>query len=461
MMSTRRSLLVIGCLAALVLVGGAVEVGAQTYNVTFSPSEVTEGPSAKATLKVSYSGELLPAADPVTVTPMERSASQAMEGVDYTVVPATWAAKMLTATVKEVTWDVVITDDEDTESRKTLRLDVEIAPSSGATVNDAADLIILDDDDPKVSTLTLKVSDNAVSESDTARAREVTVTVETANEETFTEDQIVELEFRGSATKDEDYTVEDEVLSLLRGKTSTKTTLTVEDDDSYDGRVADEIDITAFVDGKSTGPGTVTITITDNEQDPSRFTVEVDPAMAAEGEVFTVTLSSMVRVPSAQKFSVSLAGTADQNTDYTGPETITMEKDKKEAEFQVQTIKDEMAEPDETIMITVMLGSDIIGDPLTVTITGDADAADPTDEPEEEETDEPEEEETDEPEEEETDEPEEAVDELAMVEFTATAGDASIMVSWTAVEGATGYCVEWQKIRRATRRGRTTAQTAP
>ena len=453
MMSTRRSFLVTGVLtAALSVVGLVGDVGAQTYSLTFDPDTVSEAATSAVKVTVTRTGTALAVTDTEAVTVARLDASQADETVDYTLT-APPTGTNFTATVTTLTWSLMIEDDSSIEGPETLILEALVTPTiggvTGSTTQEAlGTILIMDDDEPAVSTLTLTVLPGTLKESDTETKREAEIMVKTMAGQTFTTDKTIDLEFSGDATNGDDYKVDKMALELEAGESSVKTKLTALDDMVYDGAANEVVRVSAFIGTDQVGT-TQQVEIVDNDQDPEDFMVMVTPEMIMEGEVATLTVSAEEDVSSAMTFMLTLAGTAMENSDYTIPSELMIPKDTKTGSVQLQAVMDGAAEMDETVMITVMAGGVMIGSVQTVTITGDADAADPPDEPEEEETDEPEEEETDEPEEEETDESEEERVRLPKVEYTATAGDASIMVSWTAVEGAARYQVGWSKDTQA------------
>ena len=234
-------------------------------------------------------------------------------------------------------------------------------------------ITITDDDEPSVRTLNLKVTPGTIKESDTKTKREATIEVTTDENQTFTSDKTVSLEFGGDATKGDDYTVAKETLVLEAGTGKITTKLTVQDDMIYDGAANEVVRISAFVDTDQIGT-TQQLEIVDNDQDPENFMVMVSPAMIMEGEVATITVTAAEDVAAAQTFMLTLAGTAMRNSDYTVPATLTIAKDTKTGSVQLQAVMDGAAEMDESVMITVMAGGVMIGTVQTVTITGDPDA---------------------------------------------------------------------------------------
>ncbi len=398
MMSTRCSLLITGVLtAALSVVGFVGDVTAQTaLSVAASPIEIGEPASASSTapystVTVTYKAGTTAVTSDVNITLVwggiatlvsDYSAGHMPLVQDGVTIPgsgtATLAFKASTASpiaagasVKS-TWRVTAMHDDSAEGDEQLN----VVASSGV-LQGVAVITITDNDDPGISTLTTSVNKSMLMESD-ADAEDTTkgvveFTVSTSSGQTFTTDQRIQLELGGDATKGDDYTIDKEVLTLEAGLTMVKAKITVVDDMVYDGRVNETISVTAYVDSvrlSSGGSnGTHTIQIEDNDQNPEDFEVTISPAMIMEGEVATLTVTAAGDVDSARTFTLMLAGTATENSDYTIPSELIIPKDTKTGSVQLQAVMDGAAEMDESVMITVMAGGVMIGTVQTVTIT--------------------------------------------------------------------------------------------
>ena len=204
----------------------------------------------------------------------------------------------------------------------------------GLTVS-AATLNITNDDEARYA---LSVSVTAIAEADGTS----TVTVSTGGV-SFEEDQTIALEFGGTATKESDYSVEAESLTLTAGETSVSTTVRAVDDTMTD---PDEtIEIVAKLDRQQIGD-TRTVTIADDETAATRITLSVNPAAVAEdagGTDVTVTATLNGAAQSTDiGVTVSVAsGTALAGTDFAAVDSFALgdrwQRDDRHGDVQVHT----------------------------------------------------------------------------------------------------------------------------
>ena len=191
---------------------------------------------------------------------------------------------------------------------------MEITAARDSTGIGSATITITDDDAAPV--LALSADPSAIAEDGGASV----VTVEITNGVTFAADQTITLSLGGTATAGDDYTVGATTLTLVAGEETASTTVTavadVVDDDG------ETVEITAARD--STGIGSATITITDDDAAPV-LALSADPAAIAEdggASVVTVEITNGVTFAADQTITLSLGGTATAGDDYTVGATV-------------------------------------------------------------------------------------------------------------------------------------------
>ena len=225
-----------------------------------------------------------------------------------------------------------------------------------------------------VGTATLSVSPSTVTEGDT-----VTVTL------TFTTGSFPSI---GSVILSEEHGEETAVIggpdagSLLYkeghslpivnlgtpGETMGSVVLTVRDDEFYSGDR--EVRISAAISGSPLG--SATLTVEDDEAKPT-LDVAVDPPSRSveEGDDFTLTVSITGGVVFANDQSIGLdlaGGTATSGADYEAPAaTLTLPGGTSSATTTIATLEDTDLEGDETIVLRVEHGGNLLYDkPLTI-----------------------------------------------------------------------------------------------
>ena len=194
-----------------------------------------------------------------------------------------------------------------------------------------------------------------------------TVTV-SAGGVTFPDTRAIALSLVGTATKDTDYIIAAASLALAAGDTEVSTTVTGVDD------LVDEDDETVVVTAGlgATTLGSATVTIVDD--DVPAWTVMVEPETIAEaGGVSTVTVSAGgVTFPDTRTVTLSLAGTATKDTDYTiAAASLTLAAGDTEVSTTVTGVDDLVDEDDETVVVTANHGASAVGSPATITILDD------------------------------------------------------------------------------------------
>ena len=280
----------------------------------------------------------------------------ATAGDDYTV-----GATVLTLAAGEETASTTVTAvadvvDDDGET-------VEITAARDSTGIGSATITITDDDAAPV--LALSVDPDTIAEDGGASV----VTVEITNGVTFAADQTITLSLGGTATAGDDYTVGATVLTLVAGEETASTTVTATHDTVDDD--GETVEITAARD--STGIGSATITITDDDAAPV-LALSVDPDTIAEdggASVVTVEITNGVTFAADQTITLSLGGTATVTDDYTvGATTLTLVAGEETASTTVTAVADVVDDDGETIILTATRDSTGIGS-ATITITDD------------------------------------------------------------------------------------------
>ena len=322
------------------------ETASTRITLTLAPAEVAEDAGeTNVTVTGELDGGALSTATDVTVTV---AGGTATAGIDFAAVDAFTLTIAANKTSGEATFRVTPTDDTTEEETETV--EVSGATTVGGLTVSAATLNITNDDEPRYA---LSVSVTAIAEVDGTS----TVTVSTGGV-SFLEDQTIALEFGGTATKESDYSVEAESLTLTAGETSVSTTVRAVDDTMTD---PDEtIEIVAKLDRQQIGD-TRTVTIADDETAATRITLSVNPAAVAEDAgatdiTVTGTLNGAAQ-STAVEIEVSVAsGTATADTDFTAVTSFALKIDANEttgtATFRFTPTNDSLAEETETVKVT-------------------------------------------------------------------------------------------------------------
>ena len=212
--------------------------------MTASPSSVAEA-GGESTVTVSTGGATFADDREIVLT----LTGTATKGTDYTVGSETLT---LTAGATSVETTVTALNDGVDEGNETIVVAAEGAQET---------ITITDDDE---ADFTLTVSPDSIAEAGGVS----TVTVSTGGV-TFVDDREIALALTGTATKDADYTVASETLTLPAGETSSATTVTAVDDALAEG------DETVTVSGRSgdlaVAPAAVTILDDDEPNRPPVF----------------------------------------------------------------------------------------------------------------------------------------------------------------------------------------------
>ena len=181
------------------------------------------------------------------------------------------------------------------------------------------------------------------------------------------------LALTGTATKDSDYGISSESLTLAAGATST-TALVTAMQDMYDDD-AETIVITASNGGDTIGTATVTITDDDNAPTFSLTVNDSSPSETGEGTTaLTVRVGGGSVFESDQVFNFELSGTATLGDDYTfDNQQLSLPANFSERFTVLKVIDDNYDDDAETIVIAVTHGGTTVAN-ATITIGDDDDA---------------------------------------------------------------------------------------
>ncbi len=343
-----------------------------------SPS-VTEGDSGSATL--TFTVTLSGASDrQITVAYADAGTGTATSGTDYTAIPTgtlTFAAGDTSKTIA-----VSVTGDTTDEPNETVA--VTLSGASNATISTATGTgTITDDDDaPEV---TLSLSPTSIAESGTSNASTVTASLDhpSSAATTITVDAAA-----GTNAVSGDFSLSsNKVLTIAAGDTSSTGTVTITAvDDSRDGP-----DKSVTVSGTATNtqgitnPSDRTLTITDDDGEPS---LSIDSPSGAEGDSGSATLTFTVTLSGASDRQITVGyadagtGTATSGTDYTAVSTgtLTFAAGDTSKTIAVSVTGDTTDEPNETVEVTLSGASNatISTATGTGTITDDDDAPEVT-----------------------------------------------------------------------------------
>ena len=348
-----------------------------SVTITAQPGEVPEAAApTEVTVTATYSAGARQTPSDFTISVLSGGgADAALSGVDFAPV----SDATLTIPANETSGSVVLTiaplQDRISEGAEVLN----IAAASGNPdigVTEAPTLTITDDDEAPAPVL--EVLPESMSES----GGTAVVTVSTGTGSTYEGEQTVTLTLGGSATLDSDYTLGATTLTLPAGSgedASSVTTVLSALDDIVD-ESTETIEVSASLGGLDIGPATTSI---GDDDDAPALVLSVDPETVLEnGGVASVTVStgSGSTFASEQTVSLSLAGTANEDDDYTlSSDTLTLPagdgQGASAVTAEIAAVDDALAEGDETVEITGALDGTAFGETQTLIIADNEGAA--------------------------------------------------------------------------------------
>ncbi len=325
-----------------------------------SPLSVPEGGSATVVLNLEQ------APGRQTVVPLEAvtAGGDAYPGVPQSV---TFAATATSASFSfsAGTDDLVVEDDETvTVSFGALPEGVTAGSRSTTTMT------IEDNDEPNWA---LSVVPASIAEASTSSS---SVSVSSGGV-TFTGAKTVNLTFAGTATRDADYSVAAETLTLAEGQTTVSATVVSALDDTV-ADAGERILITATLDGSRIGTQQV-VAVVDDDEPATGIALSVAPSRVDEdGGATTLTVTGTLDgspLTTATAVSLTLAaGTATVTDDYTvnastATLTIPAAAPSGTARFTLTPADDQLDDDDETVTIGATTTSALTLSPSTLTVT--------------------------------------------------------------------------------------------
>ena len=348
-----------------------------SVTITAQPGEVPEAAApTEVTVTATYSAGARQTPSDFTISVLGGGGEDAaLSGVDFAAV----SDATLTIPANETSGSVVLMiaplQDRISEGAEVLN----IAAASGNPdigVTEAPTLTITDDDEAPAPVL--EVLPESMSES----GGTAVVTLSTGTGSTYEDEQTVTLTLGGSATLDNDYTLGATTLTLPAGSgedASSVTTVLSALDDILD-ESTETIEVSASLGGLDIGPATTSI---GDDDDAPALVLSVDPETVLEnGGVATVTVStgSGSTFASEQTVSLSLAGSANEDDDYTlSSDTLTLPagdgQGASAVTAEITAVDDALAEGDETVEITGALDGTAFGETRTLIIADNEGAA--------------------------------------------------------------------------------------
>ena len=341
-----------------------------TITLSLNPTAVSESANPTAiTVTASLDNSPFPTATTVTVS---RTGGTATSGTDYQAVSdftVTIPAEQTSGTA-ELSFNP--SGDSLAEGDETVILTATV---TGLT-NGRATLTITDDD-PAPTTVSLSLNPTAVGES--AAATDITVTATLDNSPLPRNTTVTVSRTGGTATSGTDYpAISIFMVTIPAEQTSGTATLSFDPtgDDLYEGN--ETVILTGM--GGGLAAGTATLTITDDDPAPTAITLSLNPTAVGESAAATaiaVTASlNNSPLPTATTVTVSrTGGTATPGTDHPPVSdfivTIPSGQTSGTATLSFDPSPDNLAEGDETVILTGSTTTGLTDGTATLTITDD------------------------------------------------------------------------------------------
>ena len=326
--------------------------------LTIADASVAEGDKASFTVTLTPASGRDVSFQWTTGDDTSDGANQATANTDYTAV-----TKALTATISagDTSADIEVQTTEDTIAENAETFVVTLASPTNATLGSSATATgTITDDDTAPTTAALSVSPSSVGEA--AGATTITVTATLAGAVTLNTDTTVRVTVGkdgDSAVSDTDYTgVAAFDLTISAGALSGEKTFSLTPTNDTLDEDNESLTIHATATGLTIADAA--ITITDDDATPE---LTIADASATEGDKasFTVTLTPASGRDVTFQWTTGDDGTdganqATANTDYsaqTSAATLTIAAGNTSADIEVQTTEDNIAEGDETFVVTL------------------------------------------------------------------------------------------------------------
>ena len=339
--------------------------------LSLDPDRVTEGGGARSiTVTVALDGAPRTTATQVTVS---RTGGTATSGTDYAAVsdftltiPANQTSRMGTLTFRPI-------DDNVSEGDEEVELS---ASATGLSVGTA--ILTITDDDPLPTAIELSASPDRVTENGGARTVTVTAVLDRSTLPVST--SVLVTLSAGTATQGADYQAASPFnLSIPFGQASGTATFTFTplDDSAEEGD--ETVILTGGASQEGLTPGTVTLTISDDESVPTGVLLSLSPDSVDEGAgrtsvTVTAALNRGIR-EAATPVRVTLKGAsaaAGEDFQAVSPFTVTIPAGEPSAtgSFTLRPVNDSIAEGTETLE-AVGTASGLVEGRATLTIADD------------------------------------------------------------------------------------------
>jgi hypothetical protein len=340
---------------------------APTVNLSSSYSSVLEDGSA-----ITVTATLSNVAGEAVTVPLVTSGT-ATEGTDYAAISdITISAGATTGTAT-----ITPTDDSVSEGAETLIVSLGTLSGADATAGSTSSLTLslVDDDVPNI---TLTSSASSIAENSGS-----SLTLTATASMTAREDIVVTLGTAGTATSGTDYTALPATLTITAGATTATASFIPSDDDFYDATSNETaiVSITNVSGGNAleSGDQAVTLTITDNESEPT-VTLSVNSSSIAENSGSSISVTATLSNKSYQTITVGLSATGGDatvvsGTDFSVPSSITIPANETSASISFTPSDDSLTpvyEEDETVTLAisgVTSGNASLGSTLSQTVT--------------------------------------------------------------------------------------------
>ncbi len=246
---------------------------------------------------------------------------------------------------------------------------VDVSSVTNGTENGTQQVTITITDDETTPTVTLSRSSATIAENGGTAA--VIATLSNLS----TQDVTVNLSFSGTATNNVDYSRSTTSILVPAGSLTASAGVTAINDATFEGSETVVVDVSSVTNGTESGTQQVTITITDDDSEPTVTLSRSSATIAENGGTAAViaTLSNL----STQDVTVNLSfsGTATNNVDYSRSTTsILVPAGSLTASAGVTAINDATFEGSETVVVdvsSVTNGTESGTQQVTITITDD------------------------------------------------------------------------------------------
>ena len=245
------------------------------------------------------------------------------------------------------TISISVFGDDTVEENETFTVSLSSSTEEVIFLHDSASVIIADDDNPELPSVSISTSDMQIVEDGGLG------TVSFALSEASSEDVVINLDFSGSADINKDYTVSTQIITIPAGDLSADLTITsVQDDiDEYDENIV--VTISSVLNAKVETVKSVDISILDDDDAPD-ITINDISVNASDTEgVFVVTLSKATeKTISVDYATADITATAGE--DYVPvSDKLTFAPEETEKNITISILKDDTNDSDQTFALNL------------------------------------------------------------------------------------------------------------